>query len=196
MCLATDTLDIALAASETDLVPPELDHTPLDPEHASKLRYDRTLAFEGFRIDTHALSNNFSNIDVNQVNSMSRIEPTAFSLFELSAKHDPVASMLTQNHVKRNLLGFKGQTTTFNPAVIRDSVLILGKEEKTGHVRYLHGELGQGTFTYYGGRDPEDLNHLVFELPTDVSLFPNSPGYRLILNNILFPAAKKKKLKT
>ena len=104
--------------------------------------------------------------------------------------------MLTQCHVKRNLAGFKGQTTTFQPQLIRDSVVLLGKEEKTGAVRYLHGDFGEGTFTFYGGHDPEDLNHLVGELATDVSLFPNSPGYRLILNNILFPAAKKKKLKT
>jgi hypothetical protein len=196
MCLATDTLDIALAAQETDIVPPEIDHTPLDPDFRSKLRFDRTFAFQDFRIDVSPHTNTFSSIDVNQVNSPSRVEPQPFSLFEFSAKYDPVPSMLTQSHVKRNLLGFKGQTTTFHPAAIRDSVVILGKEERTGAVRYLHGDFGEGTFTFYGGHDPEDMNHLVGELPTDVSLFPNSPGYRLILNNILFPAAKKKKLKT
>jgi hypothetical protein len=196
MCLATDTLDIALASLDTDIVPPEIDHTPVDPGYTSKLRFDRTFAFKDFRIDVNPLSNTFSNIDVNQVNSPSRVEPNPFSLFDFSAKYDPVPSMLTQDHVKRNLPGFKGQTTTFNPATIRDSVVILGKEERTGAVRYLHGDFGEGTFTFYGGHDPEDMNHLVGELPTDVSLFPNSPGYRLILNNILFPAAKKKKLKT
>lgn len=196
MCLATDTLDIALAALDTDIVGTEIDHTPVDPDYASKLRFDRTLAFKDFEIDVDPLTNTFSNIDVNQVNSPARIEPQPFSLFEFSAKYDPVASMLTQSHEKRNIAGFKGQTTTFNPRTIRDSVLILGKEEKTGAVRYLHGDFGEGTFTFYGGHDPEDLNHLVGELATDVSLFPNSPGYRLILNNVLFPAAKKKKLKT
>jgi hypothetical protein len=196
MCLATDTLDIALAAGDTDIVPPEIDHTPVDPAYQSKLHFERTFAFKDFRVDVNPLTNAFSNIDVNQVNSAARIEPQPFSLFEFSAKYDPVPSMLTQDHVKRNLPGFKGQTTTFNPATIRDSVVILGKEEKTGAVRYLHGDFGEGTFTFYGGHDPEDMNHLVGELPTDVSLFPNSPGYRLILNNILFPAAKKKKLKT
>jgi hypothetical protein len=196
MCLATDTLDIALAALDTDIVAAEIDHSPVDPAWRSKLRFDRTLAFKDFRIDVNPLTNTFSSIDVNQVNSPARVEPGPFSLFDFSAKYDPVASMLTQCHVKRNILGFKGQTTTFHPAAIRDSVLILGKEEKTGAVRYLHGDFGEGTFTFYGGHDPEDLNHLVGELATDVSLFPNSPGYRLILNNILFPAAKKKKLKT
>jgi hypothetical protein len=196
MCLATDTLDIALAALDTDIVPAEIDHTPVDPGYRAKLDFSRTMAFKDFRVDVSSLSNTFSDVDVNRVNSPDRREPNPFSLFEYSAKHDPVASMLTQCHVKRNLAGFKGQTTTFQPQLIRDSVVLLGKEEKTGAVRYLHGDFGQGTFTFYGGHDPEDLNHLVGELATDVSLFPNSPGYRLILNNILFPAAKKKKLKT
>ncbi len=196
MCLATDTLDIALSAGDTDIVPPEMDHTPVDPDYARKLRFDRTFAFKDFRVNTAPYSNSYSDIDVNQINSSDRIDPGPFSLFEFSAKVDPVPTMLTQSHVKRNILGFKGQTTTFNPKAIRDSAIILGKEEKTGYVRYLHGEFGKGTYTFYGGHDPEDMNHLVGELPTDVSLFPNSPGYRLILNNVLFPAARKKKLKT
>jgi len=196
MCSGTETFDIALAAHGADIVPEEYDGDPVDPDALAKLDYGPTLAFTGFRPNLNAQEYEHSNIDVGPPPSEIR-DPSLdyFTLFDFSAKWDPVPSMLTQNHVA-TVKGFVGQTTSFNKDVLKEDVIVLAKPPERNQVRYLHGSLGQGTFTFYSGHDPEDYQHFVGDPPTDLSLHPNSPGYRLILNNILFPAAKKKKQKT
>lgn len=194
MCSATETLEIALAAEYTDMVAPEYDHTPIDPACQSKLDFTKTLAFENFTLQLNPFVGSFSNIDVNQVNA-GKIPTGPFTLFDFSAKYDPVPTMLTQNHVNY-IAGFYGLSTSFNKNTIKRSVVIMAEESGTERAKYIHGNFGKGTFTFYGGHDPEDEEHLVGDPQTNLSLYKNSPGYRLILNNILFPAAKKKEQKT
>jgi len=196
MCSGTETLDIALAAHETDIVPKEYDGDPVDPDALNQLDFSRTFAFRDFQPNLNAQEYSHSNIDVGPPPAKLR-DPSLdyFTLFEFSAKWDPVPTMLTQNHVA-TVKGFVGQTTAYGKDVLKEDVVVLAEAPDRPQVRYIHGTLGQGTFTFYSGHDPEDYQHFVGDPPTDLSLHPNSPGYRLILNNILFPAAKKKKQKT
>jgi len=195
MCSATDTYDIALATEGVDICEAMFDGDPADPQANNKLDFSRTFAFENFSLEMNPYEYEFSNIDVD-INRVLATEKTDyFTLFDFSAKYDPVPTMLTQCHVNV-LRGFLGQTTAFRKEYIKKSVTILAEREGTNEVKYIHGNVGRGTFTWYGGHDPEDYRHAVGDPPTDLSLHPNSPGYRLILNNILFPAAKKKKQKT
>lgn len=194
MCSATDTYDIALAAEGTDICHTPFDGDPMDPQAQEKLDYSKTFAFENFKIVHNLYEYEVSDINVSPQRPMSE-KLDYFSLFEFSAKWDPVPTMLTQNHTKL-VKGFMGQTTAFKKRVIKKDVLILGDNKSANEARYIHGEMGQGTWTFYGGHDPEAYRHLVGDPPTDLNLYPNSPGYRLILNNILFPAAKKKERKT
>lgn len=197
MCSATDTFDIALAAEGVDIVAAIFDGDPPDPDAGSRLDYSQTLAFENFTPEQNPLVYEHSDIDYPPSN-MPRVrsaEADYFTLFEFSAKYDPVPTMLTQNHVSV-VHGYMGQTTAFKRSLIKKSVTILGEVEGTEEVKYIHGNFGRGTFSFYGGHDPEDYQHFVYDPPTQLSLHKNSPGYRLILNNILFPAAKKKKRKT
>lgn len=197
MCSATDALDIALAAQNTDIVESVFDGDPPDPDYASKLNFDYCFAFKDFKLITDPSIYEYSDIDFPPSNMPRLRDPESdyFTLFEFSAKYDPVPTMLTQNHVNV-VKGFMGQTTMFREEKIKSNVTIMGKIEDTDEVKYIHGNVGKGTFTFYGGHDPEDYTHRVGDPPTDLSLHKNSPGYRLILNNVLFPAAKKKKLKT
>ena len=196
MCSATETLDVALAATKTDIADLPYDGSPPSATANEELDFLATFAFDGFTIETNAAVNSVSSIDVEQVNNP-RLKKTTmdFRLFDFAPRYDPVAAMLVQNHVSR-VRGFYGQTTSYRRDLIKDSVVILGDVAGTNRVRYLHGNRGAGTFTFLGGHDPEDKQHLVHDRPTDLNLHPNSPGYRLILNNVLFPAARKKKLKT
>ncbi|PKP19994.1 MAG: asparagine synthetase B [Bacteroidetes bacterium HGW-Bacteroidetes-21] len=194
MCSATDSYDIALAAENIDICDSPFDGDPMDPSAQSKLDYDRTFAFKDFKISTNPYEYEYSNIDVTLYRKVPK-EQDYYTLFDFSAKWDPVPTMLCQNH-KNILPGFMGQTTAFNKDLIKSSVLILGENKSANEARYIHGTYGQGFWTYFSGHDPEDFQHLVYDLPTDLNLHPNSPGYRLILNNVLFPAAKKKKQKT
>lgn len=197
MCSGTDTYDIALAAENTDICAAVFDGDPIDPDCQKKLDYSKTMAFTNFKLITDPLIYEYSDIDIPPSNSpYLRNEATDyFTLFEFSAKYDPVPTMLTQCHVSV-IKGFMGQTTGFRKSKIKKSVVILAETEGTEQVKYLHGNLGKGTFTFYAGHDPEDYRHFVGDPKTQLSLHKNSPGYRLILNNILFPAAKKKKRKT
>ncbi|HTK81106.1 MAG TPA: asparagine synthetase B [Bacteroidota bacterium] len=197
MCSATDTYDIALAAENTDICESMYDGDPADPNAQKKLDYSKCLAFENFTIEKNPLRYEYSDIDTppSDMIDLSQQSTDYFTLFEFSAKYDPVPTMLTQDHA--NIIkGFIGQTTNFKKSLIKKNVTILAEKEGTDQVRYLHGNYGRGTFTYYGGHDPEDYQHAVHDPPTDLKLHKNSPGYRLILNNILFPAAKKKQQKT
>jgi len=194
MCAATDTYDIALAANGVDICETMFDGDPADPAMNQKLDFDRTLAFRNFTVENDPFKYEFSDIDVTDDRKVER-EQDFFTLFEFSAKWDPVPTMLCQNH--NNLIpGFMGQTTAFKRDLIKPNVLVMGENKAANEARYIHGELGKGFWTFYGGHDPEDFRHLVGDPTTDLNLFPNSPGYRLILNNVLFPAAKKKKQKT
>jgi hypothetical protein len=194
MCSATDTYDIALAAEGVDICREMFDGDPMDADAQQRLDFTKTLAFKDFIIETNPLQYEFSNIDVTFSRNV-REEDDFFTLFEFSAKWDPVPTMLCQNHT--NIIkAFMGQSTAFNKKCIKSNVLILGENKAANEARYIHGEYGKGTWTFYGGHDPEDYRHYVGDPPTDLDLHPNSPGYRLILNNILFPAAKKQKLKT
>lgn len=197
MCSATDALDIALSAEGVDIVESPYDGDPPEPGFQQKLDYSKTLAFHNFRLYTDPNKYEFSDIDIPPSFAPRIRDPETdyFSLFQFSAKYDPVPTMLTQNHVSA-VKGFMGQTTMFNRQKIKPSIVILGEVEGTNEVRYIHGNHGKGTFTFYGGHDPEDYTHAVGDPPTQLELHKNSPGYRLILNNILFPAARKKKLKT
>lgn len=197
MCSATDALDIALSAEGVDIVDSPFDGDPPQPDYQERLDYSKTLAFQNFRLYTDPNRYEFSDIDIPPSFAPRIRDPETdyFSLFEFSAKYDPVPTMLTQNHVSV-VKGFMGQTTMFNREKIKPSVIIMGEVEGTNEVRYIHGNSGKGTFTFYGGHDPEDYTHAVGDPPTQLELHKNSPGYRLILNNILFPAARKKKLKT
>ncbi len=197
MCSATDALDIALAAQKTDICDAVFDGDGIDPDYQKKLDFSQTFAFQNFKLITDPAIYEFSDIDV-PPSYMPRVrdpQTDYFTLFEFSAKYDPVPTMLTQDHVNV-VKGFMGQTTMFREKLIKPSVTIMGKIEGTDEVKYIHGSRGKGTFTFYGGHDPEDYTHRVGDPPTDLSLHKNSPGYRLILNNVLFPAARKKKLKT
>jgi len=195
MCSATDTFDIALAAEGLDIVPTPLDGDPVDPNVNERLNFNNTFAFENFTVNTDPYIYEHADIDIEV--DLNRISESLdyFTLFEFSAKWDPVPTMLTQNHVN-SIRGFYGQATAFQKDKIKSSVVILGESPGRDQVKYLHGNYGQGTFTFYGGHDPEDYTHRVGDPPTDLSLHTNSPGYRLILNNILFPAAEKQKRQT
>jgi hypothetical protein len=195
MCSATDSYDIALAAEGIDICESMYDGDPADPRAQQKLDFSKTFAFGDFLLERRPLEYEYSNIDM-QPNERGVIERNDyFNLFEFSAKWDPIPTMLTQNH-ERIIKGFMGQTTAFRNATVKPDVVVMGENKSIGEVRYLHGIFGKGFYTFYGGHDPEDYQHLVGDPPTDLNLHPNSPGYRLILNNILFPAAKKKKQKT
>ena len=195
MCNATDTYDVALAAQDTDIAESIYDGDGADPNAQKKLEFDKTFAFKGFNVVTNPYEVEFSSID-NQDSERGVTENNDyFTLFQFSAKWDPVPTMLTQNHVTI-IKGFMGQTTAFKKQYIKPEVIILAESRASNEARYIHSTFGKGFFTFYGGHDPEDYRHHINEEPTDLNLHPNSAGYRLILNNILFPAAKKKKLKT
>ena len=194
MCSATDSYDIALAADGVDICAPMYDGDATDPNAQDKLDFTKTFAFQNFQLIKDPMIYEFSSID-NYIGRPETPETDYFTLFDFSAKWDPVPTMLTQNHT-RTVKGFMGQTTAFKKPYLKPDVLVLGETKPYNEVRYLHGILGQGFFTFYGGHDPEDYRHSVEDPVTDLSLHPNSPGYRLILNNILFPAAKKKHRKT
>lgn len=194
MCSGTDTFDIALAASNTDICGAMFDGDAIDPAAQSKLDYSQTFAFQGFQLDMNPESHQFSNIDVTPTRQVDRTKDF-FTLFDFSAKWDVVPSMLTQNHDKV-IKGFMGLTTAYNKNRLKPGVTIMGEMKTANEARYIHGEFGKGQWTFYGGHDPEDYQHAVGDPPTDLKLHPNSPGYRLILNNVLFPAANKKKQKT
>jgi hypothetical protein len=194
MCSATDSYDIALAAAGLDICEPMFDGDGVTPGYAQKLNFDRCLAFTDFQLSTNPNEYEFSNIDVTTTRQVNMADDY-FTLFEFSAKWDVVPTMLTQNHTQI-VKGFMGQTTAFRKSLIKPHVLIMGELTTAGEARYIHGELEQGTWTFYGGHDPEDYQHRVGDPPTDLALYPHSPGYRLILNNVLFPAARKKKQKT
>jgi hypothetical protein len=197
MCSATDSYDIALAAEGIDICETMFDHDPADPTMNKKINYDKGYAFEKYQLSTNPYEYEFSTIDATNTRNQYGVtkENDVFTLFEFSAKWDPVPTMLCQNHVQ-TIKGFYGQTTAYTKSYIKKNVLILGESKAFNEARYIHGMHGKGTWTFYGGHDPEDYQHKVEDPPTDLSLHPNSPGYRLILNNILFPAAKKKKQKT
>ena len=196
MCSATDTYDIALAAEGTDICDHIYDGDGQDPGAQSKLDYSKTIAFKDFKLFTNPLQYEYSTIDHSPATRRSVPEKLDyFTLFDFSAKWDPVPTMLTQNHTK-TVKGFMGQTTAFQKQLLKSEVLILGENKPANEARYIHGEYGFGFYTFYGGHDPEDYKHYVYDPPTDLNLHPDSPGYRLILNNVLFPAAKKKKQKT
>ncbi len=196
MCSATDTYDIALAAEGIDICDRVYDGDPADPGANKKLKFDNTFAFKDFKLVLNPFEYEYSNIDNSYRQRTGITEKNDyFELFQFSAKWDPIPTMLTQNHVTK-VKGFMGQTTAFRKELVKSDVVILGEFKTVNEVRYLHGTMGKGTWTFYGGHDPEDYQHYVGEAPTDLNLHPQSPGYRLILNNILFPAAKKKKRKT
>ena len=197
MCSATDTFDITLAALGVDIVHELFDGDPADGNAQSRLDFGNTVAFENFKVEMNPLVYEHSDIDTTPkaLRRVRSADAEYFTLFEFSAKHDPVPTMLTQSHT--NIVnGFMGQTTGFKRELLKDSVIILGEVEGEDEVKYIHGLVGKGTFTFYGGHDPEDHKHHVGDPPTQLELYPNSPGYRLILNNVLFPAAKKKERKT
>ncbi|MBE0594672.1 MAG: asparagine synthetase B [Gemmatimonadales bacterium] len=196
MCTATETLEIALAAEDVDVAAQYSDGSPMASDASAQLRWDRSLAFRDAVLETSPELASFSDIDGHQVNNPARRQPLgAFTLFNFSAKIDPVATMLVQCH--RNVIpDFYGLTTSFNRDRVKPGVTVLAEEPGAPWVKYLHGERGQGTWTFLGGHDPEDPQHQIGDPPTDLSLHPNSPGYRLILNNVLFPAARKRELKT
>ncbi len=197
MCSATDTFDIALAAQGTDVVASVFDGDPIDSQAQSKLDFSYTVAFENFTLETNPLVYEHSDIDTTPKDPrlIRSAEAEYFTLFEFSARHDPVPTMLTQCHT--NVVnGFLGQTTGFHKSLIKDHIVLLAEVEGTDQVKYIHGQVGKGTITFYGGHDPEDHKHHVGDPPTQLHLHRSSPGYRLILNNVLFPAAKKQERKT
>ena len=195
MCTATETIELALAAVGVDIAASFSDGTPPDPNASEKMQWGRTMAFQGAEVQVNPTVNAFSDIDGHQVNTPWRQPLGAFTLFEFSAKFDPVPSMLVQNH-ENVIPDFYGLTTSFRRDRLKPGTIVLAEEEGAPWVKYIHGTYGQGTWTFLGGHDPEDPQHQIGDAPTDLSLHPNSPGYRLILNNVLFPAAKKKTLKT
>ena len=195
MCSATDTYDIALASEGLDICDHMYDGDPQDPTAQSKLDYSKTFAFKDFTLKKNPLEYEYSSIDHGPPARKVSPQTDYFTLFDFSAKWDPVPSMLTQNHT-RTVKGFMGQTTAFLKNQLKSSVLIMGENKPAKEARYIHSTVGEGFWTFYGGHDPEDYRHFVNDPETDLNLHPNSPGYRLILNNVLFPAAKKKKRKT
>ena len=194
MCSATDSYDISLASLNIDICAQMYDGDAVDPDAQQKLDFGNTLAFENFKLEMNPYVYEYSDIDIQPL-EIGNQQNDYFTLFDFSAKYDPVPTMLTQDHVNV-VRGFMGQTTMFRRSTLKKSLVIMGEREGTDQVRYIHGNFGRGTFTFYGGHDPEDDQHAVGDPPTDLSLYKNSPGYRLILNNILFPAATKKKQKT
>lgn len=193
MCSGPDSFDVALAAEGVDICDVMFDGDPMDPQAQSKLDFSKTFAFTNFNIVTNPYQYEIADIDVKPTGD--RKKNDFFTLFEFSAKWDPVPTMLCQNH-SNVIPGFMGQTTAFRKDRIKPHVLIMGENAAMGEARYIHGEYGKGTWTFYSGHDPEDYQHFVGDPPTDLDIFPNSPGYRLILNNVLFPAAKKQVRKT
>lgn len=195
MCSGTDSYDIALAAEKVDICEWMFDGDAADPKAQEKIDMNSTIAFKDIQLIMDPMQYEFSNIDGTNDHVKLGQKNDIFTLFEFSAKFDIVPTILTQNH-QQVITGFMGQTTSFKVPLIKSDVLILGETKSIGTAKYIHGELGKGQWTFYGGHDPEDYRHLVGDPPTDLNLHPNSPGYRLILNNVLFPAAKKKKQKT
>lgn len=196
MCTATETIDLALAAHDVDIAASFADGTPMDPDADAKLDWRQTFAFTGAHLEHDPQIASFSDIDGHQVNAGPRRQPLgAFKLFNFSAKIDPVPTMLVQSH-REVIPDFYGLTTSFMRERLKPGVTVLADEEGAPWVKYIHGDLGKGTWTFFGGHDPEDPQHQIGDPPTDLSLHPHSPGYRLILNNVLFPAAKKRELKT
>lgn len=196
MCTATETLDLALASAETDIAASFADGTPADRDAADRMRWELALAFQDARLELSPAVPVFSDIDGHQVNTADRRQSLgSFTLFNFSAKIDPVPTMLVQNH-RQVIPDFYGLTTSFARRTLKPGVTVLAEEAGTAWVKYIRGDRGQGTWTFYGGHDPEDPQHAIGDAPTDLSMHPHSPGYRLILNNVLFPAAKKKELKT
>lgn len=195
MCGAIDTIDIAIAAYMVDICDPVFDGDGIDPNYKNKLDFSRTFAFENFDIITNPYVYEFSSIDASDYAQLRGADGDYFQLFDFSAKYDPVPTMLIQNHIN-GVNGFLGQTTSFKKQYLKKNVIILGETPGAEEVKYIHGNFGKGTFTFYGGHDPEDYQHKIGDPETVLDLHKNSPGYRLILNNVLFPAAEKKKLKT
>ncbi len=194
MCSATDSFDIALAAAGVDICETMFDGDASDGNYQSKIDYSQSFAFKNYILDRKPEHYEFSDIDMTEKRKLD-MEKDYFSLMDFSAKWDPIPSMLCQNHTSL-VKGFMGQTTAFDRELIKSNVLVMGENELNNEARYIHGEKGKGMFTYFGGHDPEDYQHRVGDAPTVLDLHPNSPGFRLILNNVLFPAAKKKKQKT
>ena len=196
MCGATETLELAIAANGVDIAGEFADGTPMDPNSDAKMQWRRSFAFKDAHLEHSPFVNSMSDIDGHQVNVAGRRQPlVTFTLFNFSAKFDPVPSMLVQDH-RSVLSDFYGVTTSFTKSTLKNGVVILATEEGAPWTKYVHGDYGKGTWTYLGGHDPEDPQHAIGNPPTDLSLHRSSPGYRLILNNVLFPAAKKKPLKT
>jgi hypothetical protein len=195
MCSGTDSYDIALAAEGVDICTAEFDHDPIDPQAQQKIDFARGFAFKDYRLVVDPNVYEFSDIDATDIHSRIGQTRDFFTLFDFSAKWDLVPSMLCQSH-EQVVRGFMGQTTAFRKGLVKPGVTVMGENKAQGTVKYIHGEFGLGQWTYYGGHDPEDYQHMVGDPPTDLALHPNSAGYRLILNNILFPAARKKKQKT
>jgi hypothetical protein len=194
MCSATDSFDIALSAEGVDICEPMFDGDASEPNYQSKIDFNNTFAFKDFILERNPQTYEFSDIDTTNGRAIP-MDLDYFTLMDYSAKWDPIPSMLCQNHTQL-VKGFMGQTTAFKADKVKSSVLVMGEQKQTGEARYIHGTKGKGMFTFYGGHDPEDYQHRVGDAPTVLDLHPNSPGYRLILNNVLFPAARKKKLKT
>jgi hypothetical protein len=196
MCSATDSYDVSLAAIGLDICDVMFDGDPISPGDPERLNYENCFAFTGFKLSTNPQEYEISDIDVTNHRQQRLNESNDyFTLFDFSAKWDPVPTMLTQDHEKI-IKGFMGQTTAFDKSKVKSSVIVLGETRQCNEDRYIHGTFGKGFWTFFGGHDPEDYQHMVGDPPTELDLFPNSPGYRLILNNVLFPAAKKKKQKT
>ena len=194
MCSATDSFDIALAAEGVDIAEPMFDGDPSDPDYQKQLNFEKSFAFENFILERNPMVYEFSSIDMTNKRQIP-MDVDYFTLMEYSAKWDPIPTMLTQNHTML-VKGFMGQTTAYDPGTIKPTVLVMGQSKINGEARYIHGIKGSGFFTFYGGHDPEDYQHMVGDPKTELELHPTSPGYRLILNNVLFPAAKKQKQKT
>lgn len=194
MCSATDSFDIALAADGVDICEAMFDGDASEANYQSKMNYNNSFVFKDFILERRPEQYEFSDIDMTSKRRI-LMDKDYFTLMEFSAKWDPIPSMLCQNHTQL-VKGFMGQTTSFDASLIKSNILVMGTCEQNGEARYIHGEKGKGMFTFYGGHDPEDFQHQVGDAPTVLDLHPNSPGYRLILNNVLFPAAKKKKQKT
>lgn len=194
MCSATDSFDIALSAEGVDICEPMFDGDPSEPGYQSKIDYSKTFAFKDYILERSPMVYEFSSIDMTEKRRIAK-ESDYFTLMDYSAKWDPIPTMLCQNHTSL-VKGFMGQTTSFDPDEVKSNVLVMGENKTNGEARYIHGIKGKGFFTFYGGHDPEDYQHRVGDAKTELALHPNSPGYRLILNNVLFPAAKKKKQKT
>ena len=195
MCSAPDSYDVALSAEGVDICERMFDGDPITSNAQVKLNYDKAFAFKDFNIELNPMRYEISNIDIDPRTRRVKEANDLFALIEFSAKWDVIPTILTQNH-ERIIKSFMGQTTAFRKQFVKSSVVIMGENKSLGEVKYLHGTMGKGQFTFYGGHDPEDYQHMVGEPPTDLALHPNSPGYRLILNNILFPSVKKKKQKT